>query len=146
MARFTKHVTLGAPLATLAIFSALAAPVSAGAAPGAPSCARTGDASACRRVISIPTTLRGRLESAAGIDDVAITVRTNAGGAVHAYCDGQCKDDWFVADKDGARSLKPAMRGRKVVIDVATEHNNGRIAGPGADEKLLFVKGIRLQK
>jgi hypothetical protein len=140
MAGFTKLIMTGAALA------ALAAPGGADAAPGAPSCARTGDANACRRVISIPTTLHGKLESAAGIDDVAITVRTNAGGAVHAYCNGQCRDDWFATDKDGARSLKPSLRGRKVVIDVATEHNNGRIAGPGEDEKLLFVKRIRLQK
>lgn len=146
MAGFMKRITIGAPPATLVLLAALAAPGDAGAAPAGPACARTGDANACRRVISIPTTLHGRLESAAGIDDVAVTVRTNAGGAVHAYCDGQCKDDWFAADKDGAMSLKPSMRGRKVVIDVATEHNNGRIAGPGADEKLLFVKRIRLQK
>lgn len=146
MAGITTHLTIGTALATLATLAMLAAPAWAAAAAGAPSCAHAGDANACRRVISIPTTLHGRLESAAGIDDVAVTVRTNAGGAVHAYCDGQCRDDWFAADKDGARSLKPAMRGRRVVIDVATEHNNGRIAGPGADEKLLFVKRIRLQK
>jgi len=133
-------------LALGAACAALVVPDWAGAAPGAPSCARTGDTGACRKVISIPTTLRGTLESAAGIDDDAITVRTSAGGKVHAYCDGHCNKNWFNADANGAISLKPALRGREVVIDVATEHNNGRIAGPGEDEKLLFVKGLRLQK
>lgn len=141
MAGFSiRRLTLGVALAALAF------PHWAGAAPGAQSCARTGDAGACRKVISIPTTLRGTLESAAGIDDDAITVRTSAGGKVYAYCDGRCNKSWFNTDANGAISLKPSMRGRKVVIDVATEHNNGRIAGPGEDEKLLFVKGIRLQK
>jgi len=141
MAGFSlRALALGVALAALAL------PHQAGAAPGGPSCARTGDAGACRKVISIPTTLRGTLESAAGTDDAAITVRTNAGGKVHAYCDGHCNKNWFNTDANGATSLKPSMRGRKVVIDVATEHNNGRIAGPGVDDKLLFVKGIRLQK
>jgi hypothetical protein len=140
MTRFTNHITIGAALV------ALACPAWVAAAPGAPSCARSGDAGACRRIVSIPTTLHGKLESAAGIDDYAITVRTDAGGAVHAYCDGHCDPGWFDTDANEAISLKRAMRGRKVVIDVATEHNGGRIAGPDRDEKLLFVKRIRLQK
>jgi len=140
MAGFTHYIKLGVAL------MALAAPAWVGAAPGTAACARSGDAAACRRIVSIPTTLRGTLESAAGIDDYAITVRTNAGGKVYAYCDGHCDLGWFDTDANEAISLKRSMRGRKVIIDVATEHNQGRIAGPDRDEKLLFVKRIRLQK
>ncbi|MFC6840842.1 hypothetical protein [Xanthomonas theicola] len=38
--------------------------------------------------------------------------------------------------------LKKAVKGKRVALEYATKANGDRIAGPGPDERLLFVKSL----
>ena len=85
----------------------------------------------------------GNLVAGGGIDDMQIIVQATAGSKVDAYCAGKC-GDWFEAEEGTEEfNLKKSIKGKKVVLEYAEEPNRGRIAGPGAKEKLLFVKKVR---
>lgn len=79
------------------------------------------------------------------MDDLAITIFTEDGRRVRAYCDGKC-GDWFEsADENGETKLSSRFKGHKLALTVSIEANKSRIVGPGANEKLTFVKQVRLQ-
>lgn len=81
-------------------------------------------------------TITGVLLSGGGIDDLSITIQTEDGKKVQAYCDQHC-GDWFVDDEEGNTGgslLNRAFEGKSVSAVIATEISLGRIAGPGDDK------------
>lgn len=90
-------------------------------------------------------TVAGTLVGGGGVDDMRIVVRPASGQDVEAYCGDRC-GDWFEAESEQTDVivLKKAMIGRRVVVEYATEANGQRIAGPGPDDRLPFVKKVRL--
>ncbi|SQG00373.1 Uncharacterised protein [Paucimonas lemoignei] len=99
----------------------------------------------CHFKLTKPETVQGALIAGNGIDDYTITVLVSDGRRVSAYCDGKC-GAWFIAEDEGEATLLPNMVGKNVKVTVASELNNDRIAGPAADEKLVFVKKIEVVK
>ncbi len=99
----------------------------------------------CHFKLTKPETVQGALITGGGIDDYSITVLLNDGRRFSAYCDGNC-GDWFSAEDEGEASLLPAMIGKNVKVTIANEPNNERIAGPAADDTLIFVKTIEVVK
>jgi len=86
----------------------------------------------------------GTLLAGGGIDDNSLTIRTAQGKQVTAYCIDRC-GDWFREDANtGGTTLKPTLKGRKVSMQYAVEPNRDRIAGPGADEPLAFIRTVRI--
>lgn len=92
-------------------------------------------------------TLTGKLLDGGGIDDLSVTVRAADGKEVQAYCDGKC-GDWFEDSTDGSdgQSLSKSFKGKMVTLSIVTERNGDRIAGPGEDEALVFIKSAELVK
>lgn len=86
----------------------------------------------------------GVLLSGGGVDDWRIVVLTESGQRVQAYCDGHCGADWFVADKDDVATLRSSLQGRRLTLTVAIEPNHSRVAGAGDEDKLPFVKALKL--
>lgn len=92
---------------------------------------------------ALAASVTGTLVDGGGVDDMRIVVRAAGGQDVEAYCATRC-GDWFVAEPESdVFVLKKAVKGRRVALDYATEANGDRIAGPGPDERLLFVKSVR---
>ena len=89
-------------------------------------------------------TITGTLVDGGGVDDMSIVVKGANGKTVTAYC-GPC-DVEFDTDKDDVQSLKKEFVGRKVILVYKSEKNNDRIAGPGEDFPLLFVKKLTFLK
>lgn len=83
----------------------------------------------------------GILVSGGGIDNYSLGIKTDAGN-IDAYCQPDC-GDWFEnsTEHEGV-TLKNSLKNKKVSIVVATEANNGRLAGPSDDEEFLFLKKI----
>lgn len=86
----------------------------------------------------------GVLLSGGGVDDWRIVVLTDDGRRVQAYCDGHCTGDLFVTDEDDVAKLKGSLQGRRATLTVAIEPNRSRVAGAGDDDKLAFVKALKL--
>jgi len=99
----------------------------------------------CHFTVAKPETFQGALIAGNGIDDYTVTVLLNDGRRFSAYCGGKC-GSWFIAEDEGEATLLPTMIGKTVKITIASELNNDRIAGPAADEKLIFVKKIEVVK
>ena len=95
---------------------------------------------------ALAASLTGTLRDGGGIDDLHVVVQPAAGQRVTAYCDGHC-GDWFDEDPaSGGSRLKKALVGRQVLLDHRREPNRDRVAGPGSDDALDFVKKIELLK
>jgi hypothetical protein len=95
---------------------------------------------------ALAASLAGTLRDGGGIDDLRVVVQPATGQRVTAYCDGHC-GDWFDEDPaSGGSRLKKALVGRQVLLDHRREPNRDRIAGPGSDDALDFVKKIELLK
>jgi hypothetical protein len=91
-------------------------------------------------------TFKGTLASGGGVDDLFVEIRCADGKRVHVMCDQRC-GNWFEETGEAeVQRLKPAYQGKRVVVTVRNERNNGRIAGPGDEDQLLFVKSIRIVK
>lgn len=86
----------------------------------------------------------GVLLGGGGVDDWRIVVLTDEGRRVQAYCDGHCGADWFVTDKDDVARLKGSLQGRRAALTVAIEPNRSRVAGADDDDRLAFVKALKL--
>lgn len=100
----------------------------------------------CQSKPVIPETFKATVISGGGTDDLTLTVRTKTGKQIFAYCDGQC-GDWFESPEDGTvTTLKTAIKNKNVLITVANEPNNSRIAGPDKDERLTFIKKVKFIK
>ncbi|HEY0587798.1 MAG TPA: hypothetical protein VGD52_16810 [Pseudoduganella sp.] len=90
--------------------------------------------------------VKGKLVDGGGGDDMGVTILSDQGKKINAYCAGQC-GDWFVAAADGEyMTLNPKLKGKAVTATIATERNAGRVAGPGDDERFKFIKRITLAK
>lgn len=90
-----------------------------------------------------PEAAVGILLDGGGMDDMSLTVQKSDGRKIVAYCDGHC-GDWFQSTGESdVVTLKKSLRNRKVSIKVAKERNNDRIAGPGSDDVLLFIKDLQ---
>jgi hypothetical protein len=95
---------------------------------------------------ALAATLSGTLRGGGGIDDLHVVVQSATGQRITAYCDGHC-GDWFDEDAEsGGSRLKKALIGRQVTLDHRREPNRNRIAGPGPDETLDFVRRIELSR
>lgn len=94
----------------------------------------------------LAATVTGTLVAGGGIDDHSIDIKTAKGQIVTAYCHSVC-GPWFTEpDQNEAVYLKKALRGKKVVLEYVTESNRNRIAGPGDDEPLNFIKKIQFMQ
>ncbi|WP_426164939.1 hypothetical protein [Pseudoduganella sp. R-34] len=93
----------------------------------------------------VPTELvKGKLVGGGGLDNYSLKIRTENGKEIQAYCTTHC-GDWFTEpDKDDVVSLKPSLRGKPVSARIATERNNGRIAGPDDADRLVFIKSAAI--
>jgi hypothetical protein len=89
---------------------------------------------------------QGYLYSGGGIDDRFITVLTEQGERITAYCIEQCGGLFGAPDENDAVALRRDQVGRRVAVEVTIERNAGRIAGPGRDERIFLVKRIKLLK
>lgn len=88
----------------------------------------------------------GRLLGGGGTDDMRLIIQPLGGKKLEAYCDGHC-GDWFdTLGESEVAKLKRALKNQKVRGELAVEPNRGRIAGPGANDRLLFIKNVRLVK
>lgn len=91
-------------------------------------------------------TIEGVLLSGGGIDDNSVTIQTDDGVNINAYCISEC-GGWFVDDLEGntgGQILEESLKGKKISAVIATEASNGRIAGPSDDEEFTFIKEIEL--
>lgn len=79
-----------------------------------------------------------------GVDDTSLTLKDTKNKEIHAYCMDQC-GNWFKSstEHEGV-TLNTKYKGKKVLAEFSYENNNDRIAGPSADEKLYFIKKIKL--
>ncbi len=90
--------------------------------------------------------VKGKLVDGGGGDDMSVTILSDQGKKIQAYCAGQC-GDWFVEAAEGEYStLNPKLKGKPVIATIATERNAGRVAGPGDDERFQFIKRIAIGK
>lgn len=89
---------------------------------------------------------RGYLLKGGGTDAVSVTVMTDKGDRIFAYCAQHCGNLFSAPDKHEAVSLRKQLIGKLVAIDVTIERNHGRIPGPDDDEKIPLVKRITLMK
>jgi len=90
--------------------------------------------------------VKGKLVDGGGGDDMSVTILSDQGRKIQAYCAGQC-GDWFVEAGGGEYStLNPKLKGKPVSATIATERNAGRVAGPSDDERFQFIKSITLGK
>jgi len=87
---------------------------------------------------------RGYLFSGGGTDATYVEVLTKQGKRVWAYCQRLCDDMFTAPDEHEVVSLEPRLVGRRVIVDVAIERNNDRVPGPSKDDRIAFVKRIRL--
>ncbi len=88
-------------------------------------------------------TVTGKLMHGGGIDDMQITVKVPGGKTISAYCDQHC-GDWFITGEHDIARLKRKLMGKKIVLTYAEEKNRDRIAGPGEEGTLTFVKKVEL--
>nr|WP_156133620.1 hypothetical protein [Massilia sp. JS1662] len=91
-------------------------------------------------------TFQGYLFSGGGSDADFLTVLTDKGERIHAYCTQLCDDLFTEPDEHGVAALRKELVGRRVAIDVAIERNAGRIPGPGDGDRIPLVKHIKLLK
>ncbi len=91
-------------------------------------------------------TFQGYLFGGGGIDDYQVTVLTDKGERIHAYCAQLCDDLFSEPDDHDVVTLRKDLVGRRVAVEVAIERNAGRIAGPGDGERIALVKHIKLLK
>lgn len=90
--------------------------------------------------------VKGKLVDGGGGDDMSVTILSDQGKKISAYCSTRC-GDWFVEASDGEyMTLNPKLKGKAVTATIATERNAGRVAGPGDDERFKFIKSITLAK
>lgn len=79
-----------------------------------------------------------------GGDDAFVTVLSEDGRRLQAYCLQQCG----ALFEDGAEGetlrLREALVGKPVQIRLAVEGNGGRVAGADGAERLVFVKRLRV--
>ncbi|RZG88555.1 hypothetical protein EXE10_01775 [Acinetobacter sp. WCHAc060033] len=81
-----------------------------------------------------------------GVDDLGLILKDSKNKEVHAYCDQKC-GDWFDPDEEsGGEHIKKKIIGKKVQAEIKVENNRDRIVGPGANERLSFIKNIKLIK
>lgn len=87
----------------------------------------------------------GFIFTGGGVDDMQLGIRTPDARKVYAYCSRTCEREWFYPVKNNGdlHELKKTMLNKKVIIEIVTERNNGRIAGPGEEEMLPFIKSIK---
>lgn len=90
--------------------------------------------------------LSGTLIAGGGIDDLSLTVQKANGQQIIVYCNNLC-GDWFIEDPSTeSRHLKKALRHARIELEYKAARNRGRIAGPGDDEVLNFLKKVQLQR
>ena len=89
---------------------------------------------------------QGRLVKGGGTDAVSVTVMTDKGEQIFAYCGQHCGDLFSEPDKYDVVTLRKKLIGKRVAIDVTVERNRGRIPGPDDDETIPLVKRITLLK
>ena len=90
-------------------------------------------------------TFQGYLFSGGGSDADFLSVLTDTGERVSAYCVQQC-DKLFATDANDIAYLRREMVGRRVALVVAIERNGGRIPGPDDDDRIPMVKRLTLLK
>lgn len=90
--------------------------------------------------------VKGKLVDGGGGDDMSVTILSEQGKKIRAYCSGKC-GEWFVEAGGGEyMTLDPKLKGKAVTATIATERNAGRVAGPGDDERFKFIKSISFTK
>lgn len=91
-------------------------------------------------------TFQGYLLSGGGSDAGQVTVLTDKGERIHAYCTQLSQDLFSEPGDHDVVSLRKDLVGKRVTIEVAIERNAGRIPGPGDSERIPLVKHIKLLK
>lgn len=87
---------------------------------------------------------QGYLFSGAGTDAVNISVMTEQGDRVFAYCGQKCSAAMFDGpDENDVVTLKKSWIGMRVEVEIKIERNAGRIAGPGDSERIPLVQRIK---
>jgi hypothetical protein len=89
---------------------------------------------------------QGYLSGAGGTDDPFVTVLTDQGERIYAYCLQHCDGLLGESDDNDGAALRPGLAGKRVAVDVAIERNADRIVGPGNDDRIPLVKHIKLLK
>jgi hypothetical protein len=89
---------------------------------------------------------QGFLFSGGGSDGDLLTVLTDKGERIFAYCTQLCQDLFAEPDEHDVLALRKELVGRRVTVEVAIERNAGRIPGPGDGTRIPLVKHIKLLK
>jgi hypothetical protein len=100
----------------------------------------------CSFKIEKQATFTGVLIAGGGQDDDGVSVLTDDGRRVWAYCTDNCGEDMFVPEGEEGMTLKPSLLGKNVSVTIAYERNKVGIAGPSEDDMLFFVKNIQFIK
>lgn len=100
---------------------------------------------ACLPSMSMAAALMGTVVNGGGIDDLRLEIRRDQGKVETVYCLDRC-GDWFDDGANESAVLKPMFKGRRAVIEATREPNRGRIAGPGEQDHLWFVRKVEWQK
>lgn len=87
---------------------------------------------------------QGYLFSGGGTDAVSITVMTDKGERIRAYCMQYCGDLFSEPDENEVVDLRKDRVGRRVAVDVTIERNAGRIPGPDDNDRIALVKRLKL--
>ena len=92
-----------------------------------------------------PSTLvKGRLVGGGGLDNYSLRIRPDHGPVINAYCTTHC-GGWFTEpDRNDVVKLKRSLFGKAITARIATERNNGRLAGPGDDDMEVFIKSATI--
>jgi hypothetical protein len=91
-------------------------------------------------------TFQGYLFSGGGSDGDLLTVLTDKGERIFAYCTQLCQNLFAEPDEHDVVALRKDLVGRRVTVEVAIERNAGRIPGPGDGERIPLVRHIKLLK
>ena len=87
---------------------------------------------------------QGYLFSGGGTDATTVTVMTDKGERIRAYCNAPCAALFGEEDDHEVVALRTNLVGKRVAIDVAIERNAGRVPGPDDSDRIPLVKRIRL--
>jgi len=79
-----------------------------------------------------------------GGDDAFVTVLSEDGRRLQAYCLQQCGALFEEGAEGETLRLREALVGKPVQIRLAVEGNGGRVAGADGAERLVFVKRLRV--
>ena len=89
---------------------------------------------------------QGYLFSGGGADAYFVTVLTDKGERIFAYCDQQCDKLFGQPDDHDVVALRKELVGRRVAVQVEIVRKADRIPGPATNDRIPLVRTMKLLK